>query len=582
MNELGPLHVLLRRIGRRRRMLRWLIGLSGMVAAVCVTWLGLFALDWGLQLGGVERAVAIISAAVALGWAGRRFVLPWLLAQETELQLALLLQRREGIDTDLAAALQFEAAESRRWGSPELQATVVRRVASIAPSLPLRDDIPRRLVRRRACVAGLALACAAAVALVFPQHARVFLDRLLLRSASYPTATRIDAVRIAGRPVRLDRSPAEVRCPLGTAVDFRVTVSGRIPQEGWVQLLTVESRQSSRLPLQPEGTTPGEFVASLPPVIGDCDCRIRIGDASAGPIALRLIPPPQVELGFEIREPDYGDGADRPPRWQQGILQLAVPEGAWVKPWLMADRPLRRALLRLGDDVLAFQQAAAPPASVTADRTGSLGNDVRAGQENRAGTPPYFWTLEPLGTVLADVTESVRLEFVVEDRDASPPFRLQAVLRPRPDQPPRILAESRVSLVLPQARPTIFCRASDDRGLLRIDARAERVRADGTAETLHAWTLWNADRRGRRELEERFPLDLSATGAAKGDRLRVYLTVVEQGRGGLPGRSMESTPITLDVTDEHGILAAMAELDRKSADQLREMIDRQLEVGGSP
>lgn len=581
MNDLRPLHALLQRIGRRRRRLRRLIGGSGVVAAVSAAWLGLFALDWGLQLGVMERAAAIILAAIALGWAVRRFVLPWLLFRETELQLALLLQRQAGIDTDLVAALQFEAAEARRWGSSELQAAVIRRVASATPSLPLREDIPRRIVRRRVLVAAMALASATAVALVFPEHARVFLDRLLLRAASYPTATRIDEIRIAGQPVRFDGSPAKVRCPLGSAVDFRVTVSGHIPQEGLVQLSTVETRQSSRLPLIPESRTAGRFAGSLPPLTGDCECRIRIGDASAGPIVLSLVHPPQVRLDFEIREPDYGDGTDRSEHRKQGVLQMTVAEGAWVKPWLVSDQPLSGAVLHLGDEVMTLRQVAEPPPAIDGKETPAP-NDTRGGKQRRAATPEYWWTLEPIPTALADVTEPVRLEFVMEEAAGSTPFTIQAVLRPRPDQPPRILAESRVSLVLPRARPTIFCRAADDRGLVRINARAERVRTDGATETLATWTLWKADRDARRELEERFPLELSATGAAKGDRLRVYLTAVELGRGGLPGRSVESTPITLEVTDEHGILAAMAELDRKSADQLQQMIDRQLEVGGSP
>ncbi len=580
MNDLRPLHALLQHIGRRRRRLRGLIGVSGIIVAVSAAWLGLFALDWGLQLGRMERAVAVLLAAVALGWAVRKLVLPWWMSRETELHLALLLQKRAGIDTDLVAALQFEAAEAGRWGSPELQAAVMRRVATATPTLPLREDIPPRIVGRRVIVAALALASVTSVALVFPKHTCVFLDRLLLRSAAYPTATRIDEIRIAGQPVRLDRSPAEVLGPLGAAVDFRVTVSGRVPQEGLVQLSAVEARQSSRLPLLPESGTAGTFTASLPLLTDDSECRIRIGDASTGPIVLSPVHPLQARLVFEIREPDYGDGTDRIRRRQEGILQLTVPEGSWVRPWLVSDRRLSRAELHFGDDVTALRRVAEPPPASDATENPAP-NDGRTGRPHGAA-PAYWWTPEPIPTALGDVTEPVRLEFVMEEEAGSSPITIQAVLRPRPDQPPRIVAESRISLVLPRARPTIFCRAADDRGLVRIDVRAERVRPDGTAEILPTWTLWEADRQVQRELVERFPLDLSVTGAAKGDRLRVYLTAVEQGRGGLPGRSIESTPITLDVTDEQGIMAAMAQLDRKSADQLRQMIDRQLEVGGAP
>ncbi len=413
MNDLRPLHALLQHIGRRRRRLRGLIGVSGIIVAVSAAWLGLFALDWGLQLGRMERAVAVLLAAVALGWAVRKLVLPWWMSRETELHLALLLQKRAGIDTDLVAALQFEAAEAGRWGSPELQAAVMRRVATATPTLPLREDIPPRIVGRRVIVAALALASVTSVALVFPKHTCVFLDRLLLRSAAYPTATRIDEIRIAGQPVRLDRSPAEVRCPLGAAVDFRVTVSGRVPQEGLVQLSAVEARQSSRLPLLPESGTAGTFTASLPLLTDDSECRIRIGDASTGPIVLSPVHPLQARLVFEIREPDYGDGTDRIRRRQEGILQLTVPEGSWVRPWLVSDRRLSRAELHFGDDVTALRRVAEPPPASDATENPAP-NDGRTGRPHGAA-PAYWWTPEPIPTALGDVTEPVRLEFVMEE-----------------------------------------------------------------------------------------------------------------------------------------------------------------------
>ncbi len=599
MSDLKPLHILLQTIGRRRRFLRYVIGGSGLVAVVSATWLGLFALDWGLGLGVAERVVVVLAAAVAAAWAVRRFAWPWLRLRESELQLALLLQRQEGIDTDLVAAIQFENAHAQPWGSPELRAAVIRQVADLAPRLPLRDDIPRRTVRQRALVGGIALALAGASAVLFPDHVRVFLLHLLLRSAAYPTATRIDELRVAGQAVELGSFPVEVACPSNTPIAVTAKVTGRIPRDGVVQIAALASPQSTRIHLSAEGEAVNVFSASLPLLTTACQCRIELGDATAGPILLRPAVPPQVRIAFQIHEPDYGTATDRRVRWQQDILQLTVAEGATVQPWLISDRPLRRGMVRLGDghDAIELQQAASPPDlsipnapaphEAGANRgeaapPGPSHSDSTRSGSSHADSAHYFFTLARPQPALAEITEPVRLEFDGEDLHGWQATRLRTIIFPRPDQPPRIQAQTRISLALPRAKPTVVCRASDDRGLVRIDVRAERVQTDGSTEVLRTWALWRANRPGLRELDEHFSLDLAATGTVKGDRLRIFLMAVEQGRKGQPGRSVDSTPIELTITDEQGILAAMTELDRKSADQLQQMVDRQLEVGGTP
>ena len=72
---------------------------------------------------------------------------------------------------------------------------------------------------------------------------------------------------------------------------------------------------------------------------------------------------------------------------------------------------------------------------------------------------------------------------------------------------------------------------------------------------------------------------MAPLGLAKGDRLAVTLQVVDYRGSGQEGRATLSEPLVFQVTDERGILAAMAEADRESAGRLKTMIQRQIEVG---
>ncbi|RMF92979.1 MAG: hypothetical protein D6741_14275, partial [Planctomycetota bacterium] len=85
-----------------------------------------------------------------------------------------------------------------------------------------------------------------------------------------------------------------------------------------------------------------------------------------------------------------------------------------------------------------------------------------------------------------------------------------------------------------------------------------------------------------KELQQSFPLALETWRLEKGDRVQLVV-VGEDYRGtDRPGKATESLPLEIEVTDRQGILAAMAEMDRESAEQLEQMIERQLQVGGAP
>ncbi len=93
---------------------------------------GVFALDWCFQrnVDLLQRLLLLGLAAAGVIWAFARFALPWLGKHEDVTEMALLVQRQTGIDSDLVAALQFESPDAEHWGSPQLETAVIDRVAT--------------------------------------------------------------------------------------------------------------------------------------------------------------------------------------------------------------------------------------------------------------------------------------------------------------------------------------------------------------------------------------------------------------------------------------------------------------------
>jgi hypothetical protein len=83
----------------------------------------------------------------------------------------------------------------------------------------------------------------------------------------------------------------------------------------------------------------------------------------------------------------------------------------------------------------------------------------------------------------------------------------------------------------------------------------------------------------RLPLEGVATLKLDGLGLQVGDQVSVIVRAVDH-RGDAAGRTAESEPILLEVTDERGILAALLESDERSVEQLDAIIDRELTVGG--
>ena len=113
-----------------------------------------FALDWWFErnVDLWQRLLLMGIAAAMAVWAFVRFALPWLGKREDVVDMALLVEREEGIDSDVVAALEFESAEAAEWGSTQLETAVIQRVASWQSDLDVMAVLPRQpLLRRVKC-----------------------------------------------------------------------------------------------------------------------------------------------------------------------------------------------------------------------------------------------------------------------------------------------------------------------------------------------------------------------------------------------------------------------------------------------
>jgi hypothetical protein len=78
-----------------------------------------------------------------------------------------------------------------------------------------------------------------------------------------------------------------------------------------------------------------------------------------------------------------------------------------------------------------------------------------------------------------------------------------------------------------------------------------------------------------------FRLSLAPFELQKGDQLRLTITATDY-RGELEGRTAESEPLVLEISDESGVLAAISEVDESLEERMTDLIRRELGIGESP
>lgn len=563
-DPLAALRSRIAQVRRRRRRMRRLSAASRMALAVVIAVAALFLVDWIFAPGRLARLLMLLVAAAAVARVYWRRLRPALAARESEADIALLIERQQGIDSDLVAALEFANGHAAP-GSADLRDAVVDYVADFGRSWQMpREGVDPKLRRRLGWLA-LAVAVVGAAAALRPDFAAAFVSRMLLGRAHYPTRTRIESLTIAGQSV--DPAPwaaASVPCPLGRPIGFEVGIAGEPPRLARLRLASVATGGTTEIELVPDATgTATTHAARLPRLAESVDVQVYAGDAWTEPVRVRAIAPPLVDVALATTPPAYAGG--RMERAPLGARQVTVLDGSRV------DLSLRCTNKKLASATLVVDGAEHPLAPRTVDGGRS---------EDRA----VEWELPGTASPFARLDRSVAYEIRIVDEDglgADTP--LVGSIRVKPDAPPRVTADVQTRLVLPTAAPRLGWRVADDHAIARLEIVVEPVSSPDRAATIPVAlaTSGGADW----VAGDRLPLDGIATvkldglGLALGDQVRLVVRAIDY-RGDAAGRAAESEPILLDVTDERGILAGLLESDERSLEQLDAIIDRELTVGG--
>lgn len=546
-----------RRASTRRVAAAATAGLT-LLAAVIVA----FLLDWLLGLSRGGRVVLLLAVAGGLAWAWWRFVRPWLAVRESDLDLAMIVEREHGVDSDLVAALQFESADAATWGSTDLQGAVIDYVAEYGGDWQVPQHVAGAAVRSRLAWLAAGVAAVLLAAAVRPDFAKAFVNRMLLGTMHYPTRTRIESLVIGGTEVDLAHATrTSVKSPLGQPLEFRVGLGGVLPEAASLRLVDAGAGQETLIDLvaADEGRM---FAGRLPRLLDTVRAEVFAGDAWTEPVEVRVVPLPIVELALAAETPDYARAvaADEPPA-APGTRQITVVEGSRVSLGVSSpNKRLQAATLVVADQHYPLQ---------------------------RAGDA---WTLAGDGSPLANVRGPVQFEVEVKDEDGlAPEAPVSGSIRIRPDAAPQVATELPARLALPDGKPRLEWRVADDLGIRAAELVLEPLRAAAVegdvAEPVIVPLLPAAAEgyvgRDRLPLSGSTPLPLAALKLRKGDQVKISLRATDY-RGEHEGRTAVSDPVMLDVTDEPGLLAAISESDQLSARQIDAILERQLQVGGAP
>lgn len=572
--QLSQLRSQLTRLRNTRQMVRGISGLSLLLQSVLLIMVGGFLLDWLLDMSTAQRCILLTLMAVLLGWSFRRFVKPWFGQDDDLIELALDVEQRHGLDNDLVSAIQFEQPEAASWGSTQLESAVITQVAELTPSLKVFEGLSFADFKRRMIILAVAVALLALASGLFPGYFHAYLNRMLLGSSQYPTATLITEVVINGQQVINDTGlvTGEITSPFGHPLTFQVWIAGETPAATarTIHVQSLDRAVSTDVRLsqnnsQSKSASDSETIASdtpliltgeLPRLMDSVAIQVFVGDARSPKITIQATPLPVVEPKLSVTPPEYVRAVINPTDSAESRRALSVVEGSRIDLTVRSlNKPLEMVALTIGE------------------------SDYRLTPKD---AEKREWTLDVSGTEFADVSETLRYQIQATDpQGLQLENPIHGTIRLRTDQPPRLAISARTRNVVATARPPIIWSASDDFGLSRVFARIQVARMDGEVSETEVEVAARPERgTPQTSLRGTYPLDLSSLKLVKGDELKVTFAAYDY-RGNAEPAISYSEPIQLQLTDRQGILSGLLETDEESARQLDAIIRRELGIGDS-
>jgi hypothetical protein len=536
--------------------------------ALAVLWLiaSVFAVDLLLSMDVPQRIVAWAICILIAGSAFWRYTKPWIGVKEDLVDVAILVEKNQHIDSDLVAAIQFQQADAAKWGSPQLESAVIEYVEEFSPTLDVFEGFTYRRFKRRMLWLAGTLAVLIGAALLFPNYAGAFAHRMLLGSERYPTNTHIERIALNGKTVyHPGGDSVTITSAYGTPLDFEVLGQGRLPEKGRVHLTTQESDSEVEIELTRENSKPGQeetslYRGQLPRLVNSVTYQVYLGDTWSVPLEVKVIPLPVVTVTLEPKPPRYVVSGDEEESIREGTRQIAVVEGSSVEVKLHSNnKPLTQAVLTVEDK---------PYPLTSRDKQG------------------LRWTLAGPGSPLHEIHQPLRYSIQVQDQDGLALEQpIEGYIRIRADRKPRIQPPDLVTaLVLPKAKPTVDFHVTDDYGLSRLAIKVQVVRKvplsveepdemqDQVDHVSRDMIVVDPSEQPKRSLSGRYALVLESFQLSPGDELKVTLEAFDY-RGEFQPLSNISEPLVLKVTDVQGILLGMRNTDERSAQSLDNIIE---------
>jgi len=543
MTKLKTFRRQLATLRRWRGFVRWATAHTGLLMAVLWVLVAIFVIDVGFEMDIAQRLVVMAAGAGVTVWAYRRYTFPLLGTHEDDVEVALLVERQQRIDSDLVAALQFESPEATAWGSRQLEDAVIDRVAGLGRTLDVFEGFSREQMARRGAMLVISAGIIGAFVCAYPDYAGIFTHRLLLGKSHYPSATRIEHVIVNRRSVLLRErggtAPSPIKSAEGHPVAFLVQCSGRLPDRGTAELssdhghkrsvelerLTLAQRRrrleeaATRIrqavenrdvdvagPWTDETNTLIRFDAPEAAALVDeagvntarllraaerIDKRLSSWPGNADDTALyvgrltRLVDSVtyQLYLGDAWTDPAKVDMIPLPV--VEPIFTPVPPDYARAAPDVNVKPSARHLSVLEGSELKVTIECTNKKRLTKAWLTVAGEGEARQYPLTQEDNDGYRWTLATRDTPFSRIDHELRFEIQVTDEDGlhlQTPIR--GYIRIRADRPPTCTAGIVHRVVLPTAKPTIEYRCGDDYGIARLAVHVQIERGQNDSEPI--------------------------------------------------------------------------------------------------
>lgn len=545
MKRLPKIHSGLARLRLFRSTVR--LGMMGSTVLSILLWAmaGAFLLDFWIHMDQLERVIVLLSVIGVAGWAFFRFLAPVLKGHESDTALAVMVDGMHGMHSDLVGALQFDDEKRSQYGSTQLRDAVVEYTGQAAGELNFLEGFSRKELFNRLFIFVLTAVICLTPAVIYSQHTGIFLKRMVLFEARYPTRTSIKVIS----PIQ-DYRQAE-----GQSVEFKIHarhVSGPsgLPESGQVRIEAVNSGLETTVELTRKGgkdDVPAVYSGTLNNVMDDLSYIIYLGDTRSDSRRMTLVPRPRVELDMEIITPEYARGK-APPK-SKNRRQAVVVEGSKVIP-----------IITCGNKEIV-------KGTITFEKSDKAFPLTRRGK-----TLVFDSDTGPL----ARVGEMVRFEIdIIDIDDQHPESPIKGVVHISADLPPGAVVMGYSPRVVPEAKPELRFKATDDYALAEITLHMAVTDADGQ-QTEEPVKILAKLKGARTEYIGSYKVNLSnlKVKVQKGYQVAAWIEAVDY-RGEVEGKRRRSAKWIFEITDSAGVIDQINLLTKEMDKKLDEILRNQ-------